>query len=369
MFCVRLFSIGDLKMWRFISSLVLLAVSAGYVMGQLPPPSDRQVDKTEIQRWGDRVVKSGTGLQAGEEFLFTAAMAPPADDSDQWFVTMFSMNGCPGCDKLRKNFEGSELAAFVAPPTDANGKPIPGKRPWAFWNEYKHGDPFQKQRFEDFKIGQGPFPILVIQPPRNQRFGHPSWVVWRYEAADLGRMSAKTLAASITEKVNAYCKKLHDQGYIPPNVHASKAKTNNASHAESPAAGHDGTIPPADDSAIGQTVPNKPAAVPPESVIGGPWGPDPPAPTPFNPQYPQFPPSGPNVQPNVPQYPNNGGGLGFLSEPGMGTLYILALLILKGVELLAPVFGWNPGSVGLLRELLERFKPADETPKASKSKK
>lgn len=350
-------------MFRFACSLLLLAVAAGHLVGQtMPPPSPKEVDKTEVQRWGDRVVKSGTGLQSGGEYLFTAAMAPPADDSDQWFITMFSMDKCGACDALRKNFEGTELAAFVAPPTDQAGKPIPGKRPWAFWNEYKYGDPFQKQKFEDFKIGRGPFPILVIQPPRNQRFGHPSWVVWRYDAAELSRMNAKQLASSITDKVNKYCQKLHDQGYIPPNLHTSKGTPT------APAIGEEGAIPPADDHAIGQTTPNKASPPPPENVIGGPWGPDPPQPTPFNPQYPQFP-QGPQPQP--PQYPNGGGGgLGFLTEPGMGTLYILALLLLKAVEMIAPAFGWNPGSVSLLRELLERLKPADsDTVISAKSKK
>ena len=133
----------------------------------MPPPSEKQVDKTEILRWGDRVLESGTGVKSDPaDLLFTAAMAPPEDDSDCWFLTVFGMKNCPACSKLLKDFEQTELAAFVAPP--------PGKtKAWAHFNYYQHGDPFQKDRFKSYKVENGPYPILIIQPPRNGKYGRP----------------------------------------------------------------------------------------------------------------------------------------------------------------------------------------------------
>lgn len=339
-----------------------LAVTAGLAAAQMPPPSTKQVDKSEVLRWGDRVVESGTGLQSGASMMFTAAMAPPEDDSDMWYVTVFvepkkkPTDPDSLSDKLLKDFQNSELAAFVAPPTDQSGKPIPGKRAWAHFNAYKHGDNFQLKRFEDYQIGfdkdKRPvpvaFPIIIIQPPRNAKFGPPALVVDRIEAREIAA-GPKAIHTRIVKVVELYVKKLHDSGYTPPVNYQSKTS------AEKPAAIINDDIPPADDSAYSQTTPNKPVS-PTENVIGGPWGPDPPGPTPFNPTYPNYGPQ-PAPQPG-PYVPNVSSGEWDFTGPRFATLGILLLTLMKAVELIGPRFNMDVGLVAGLRKLLEGFIPA-----------
>jgi hypothetical protein len=48
-----------------------------------------QVDRHEILRRGANVSIAGEGLRDSADLLYSMAMSPPADDSDQWQVTLF----------------------------------------------------------------------------------------------------------------------------------------------------------------------------------------------------------------------------------------------------------------------------------------
>lgn len=323
---------------KFIT-VVMFGLIAGQLWGQAtPPPSKAQVDKTEVERWGNRVVESGTGFQSAESMMFTAAMAPPEDDSDMWFISMYTMAKCPACEKLMKDFQDPNLplASFVAVPPG-------GKRAWAHFNPYAYEDPFQKERLKNYGIIRtvngkevaGPFPCLVVQPPRNAKFGPPGIVVaqiWPNQYR-----SPKELHTLIVKTVEAYVSQLQRSGYKPPDLHTSVDK-------------NDG-IPPANNHAFSQPPTNPTPSA--EYKIGGPWGPDP-APNPnFNPQWP----NNPTVQPTgpVPVQPNP-------NAPG-STLAQWALIILaalKVYENLAPAFGWPTGFSMAIRKFLEGLTPAQQ---------
>lgn len=327
-------------MIRFLT-LLLLGLFTSLAFAD-PKPSKHQVDWTEIARWGDRVVVSGEGPRAVDDMLFSMAMSPPDDDSDMWYITIWGMNSCPGCKSLIAAFEKDDnLTPFVAPPPG-------GKKPWAHFNTYKIEDPTQKWRFKDFKTESGPFPIITIQPPRNKVFGDPRIIVDRIDARDIGGTAA--LKKRIITSVEAYCKKLKDSGYVPP-AHAVKhyEETHSNLGIENSITSTS-TITTAEETyGHGQTDVTPPAH---KEPVAGPWGPDPPAPTPFNPQYPQFP---PNSQQQTP-FANSGGDItDTLFGPKMAGFFLAIIAVLRLLDSIGPLFGIKTGTFKGLVELLEKL--------------
>jgi hypothetical protein len=273
---------GDWIMKTLLLNPMLWALMLSTTFAQQPQPAGAdkkptelenvptQVDKHEIDRWGPRVVVSGEGPRAGEEVLFSKAMAPPEDDSDRWFITLWGPSNDPVTLKWKTAFESSKLAAFVAdPPAGLN------RKAWAHFNFLHSDDATQKWRFDDYKISlSGPFPVITVNPPRKKNdqgqflWGDPTVVVDRIDAPQLSTPEA--LFTRIQASVDKFCKMLVRQGRYPvslmPNaggpdiehqtVYLSHAP--NGAHAQQPF----------------------------------PWGPSvPPPATPFNPVFP--PPFGP----------------------------------------------------------------------------
>lgn len=322
-------------MYRLLGALGLLLASflPPLIADEpIPPASKQQVDWSEVARWGDRVVVSGTGAQQSvDSMMFTMAMAPPEDDSDMWYITVWGMKGCVGCKALVKGFEENDnLTPFVAVP--------PGKKKaWAHFNYYQLEDPTQKFRFKEFKVDGGPFPIVTIQPPRNKMFGDPRVVVDRIEARDC--VQPANLKKRIIKSVDLWCKKLQQSGYQPPIEMLDHYGFHSKGY------GYEQTGPVAADKSIDK--------------IGGPWGPDPPQPVPFNPQFP----FGPNVNPAAPpavtpNFPSESTGfLDSLLSGQSATFFLLIIAALRLWESIGPLFGSNPGTAKMLRELLEKLTP------------
>ncbi len=269
-----------------------------------------QVDQTEIQRWGDRVVVSGEGPRASDDVLYSMAMSPPADDSDQWYITVWGKSGDERTDALIRAFETSpSLASFIAIPPGDN------KRPWAHFNRYYADDPMQRWRFDEFKINvDGPLPVVTVQPPRNNNFGgiievknakgksvKRQVIIDRIEAVEM--LSPETLAERIRRSVELWCHKLAQSGFIPPEklvkrVYGFEAEAKTGKE-EKPKVAHN-------EGSHNQTGPSFP------------WGPTTPPPQqPINPVWPL---GGP-VQPQQPMAPVM---TGLLS--GNGLMILLFLL-------------------------------------------
>lgn len=160
-----------------------------------------EVHTAEILRRGNSVVITGEGPRASDEDAMLQAMAPPADDTDQWHVILFSGQGCAPCEKLRADFEKNPLlACYVAA--------LAPNKPWANWYEFKKEDPTQQFRFKAFKVDQ--VPVLVIMPPRSGVWGDPSTVVLSRAGYD---GDAKKLSADISATVKRYAAKKSREGY------------------------------------------------------------------------------------------------------------------------------------------------------------
>jgi hypothetical protein len=324
---------------KTLALLLGLLLAAAPVLAQNDPPPGLpitgQVDQSEIIRWGDRAIVSGEGPKAADELLYSMAMAPPADDSDQWYVTVFGRSNDPATLGVVKAFEtDAHLAAFVAAP------PGEGKRAWAHFNVYFADDPMQGFRFKEFQIDvNGAFPVVVIQPPRDGSFGgiittqidgKPATrqvVIDRINAGDIGKPA--DVQKRISGSVALWCHKLQASGFVPPIKVAKKVSGEQRS---------------------------EPRLVKSDShgQVAFPWGPaTPPAQPAINPQWPA---GGPANVANPIQGFDPSGLLRNLLNPNM---LVIAIWLW---EMFAPAFGFKGTVVTtLLKQMLKLWKP-DATP-------
>lgn len=181
-----------MKTAMFAAALALLS---GIAFADPP-----QVDTAEILRRGDFVERVGDGIaNAIGQDKISEALAPPADDSHKWFVTVITQANCPACERLKADFaRTAELRAFVA--VDDY------KRSWAHFNVYRHGDATQDWRWKNLKI-KG-YPTLLIQPPFNKKFGDPSTVVLQKTGYD---GNAAKLARELSNAIKLYAIKIAER--------------------------------------------------------------------------------------------------------------------------------------------------------------
>lgn len=183
-------------MKRLILGL-LLALTCSYAMAVDPP----EVDTAEVIRRGNDVAVVGEGPRSGEEEAIRAALAPPADDSHKWFVTLIGRKDCPPCEHLKSDFrKAPELLAFVAAPEESKA--------WAHYNEYLAEDTTQAKRLAQYKVTA--YPTVVIQCPRDGSWGPPGTVVFQQSGYN---GDAKALSAAISATVKKYAAKMHNLGY------------------------------------------------------------------------------------------------------------------------------------------------------------
>jgi hypothetical protein len=139
-----------------LQALFLAAVAAGSGWGQ-------EVDKGEVLRRGDSVQHV-----EGRQWAQSDPLAPPADDSGKWHITIIKQQGCRPCATLIRDFENSEaLKAWV------NVEDY--KKSWAKYNVFDADDASQQYRWKGIKITG--YPTLLIQPPMDGKFGKPETVV------------------------------------------------------------------------------------------------------------------------------------------------------------------------------------------------
>ncbi len=134
------------------------------------PLCAQSVDVPEIATWealrrGNLVEEIGP-VGADDDSYFAEAIAAPPDDSHKWYFTLVTMKGCAPCAKLKQDFETHQLLRAWANLADPAASPT-------------H---FQIRQIEDEtqrdwlagiseQLKRGGYPALVIQPPRNGRYG------------------------------------------------------------------------------------------------------------------------------------------------------------------------------------------------------
>lgn len=187
-----------MKPW-ILSSILTLLVSPLLAQGVVP-----EVDTAEVLRRGDMVTQAGTGIASNpDELAYLTAIAPPADDSHKWFVTVITSKtiNTPQGEKLKSDFRNApELLAFVAAPEEAKS--------WAHYNEYLAEDTTQQFRLKDYKLAG--YPAIVLQPPRDGSWGSAATVV--FQSSEYNGDSKK-LADAIRSSIRAYSAKMHTLGY------------------------------------------------------------------------------------------------------------------------------------------------------------
>lgn len=200
--------------------LVIAAVMVcSYAYAQNPTGLDEK-GVEETKRRGPDVEPLGV-IQAGPDAAIRKAFAPPADDSDKWWVNLI-LAGDKATDQekaasklLREDIHALKFKDFVKPEDAANS--------WAHYQERRDDDPLQQDWLAPIraKLKETGLPAVVIQPPRNEKFGPHNrtvCVVGQYD----GRPGLFT--ALIQERIEAYIYKHAHDGTIaaaamPPGGH------------------------------------------------------------------------------------------------------------------------------------------------------
>jgi hypothetical protein len=151
----------------------------------------------EIHRRGDSVEHVTPYAEAADEPL--EALAPPADDSHKWYITLIVQKGCAPCELLKSDFARSpHLQAFVDVEDHAKS--------WAHYNVYSLDDQTQQWRWR--KIRLSGTPTIIIQPPRNGSFGNTKTVVWQQSGYS---GNPEVLAAKLRAAIVAYAQKVAEK--------------------------------------------------------------------------------------------------------------------------------------------------------------
>lgn len=168
----------------------------------------------EIIRRGDHVQELGT-IQAGPDAAIAGALAPPADDSDRWYLTVVRTDDAKfsaDCDKLVEDFKTSKiLRAWVNVVDPANS--------WGHYQVRRIGDPTQADWFSGIKdqLASHDYPAVVLQPPRNGSFGQNKVVCGIVHGYD---GNAEKLSGRIRDIIKKYSDTMAQKGLVAPKAKA-----------------------------------------------------------------------------------------------------------------------------------------------------
>lgn len=175
-------------MKRIAMVIVALLLTAQSATAQEP-----EVDTAEVMRLGN-MVQHVDGIGSDPADSFVEAMGPPASDADKWYISVLSMQGCAACQKLKADWATNQWLLALADPSDP-------KKSWAHYNVYLREDRSQAFRFENIKVTA--YPTVLVQPPRNGRYGEPKTVVFQGTYGG----DPERLARQITEAIRRYVAK------------------------------------------------------------------------------------------------------------------------------------------------------------------
>lgn len=205
---------------RFVMSVfIAVMMVCSMLSAQMPNGLDERAIE-ETNRRGSDVEPLGV-IQAGPDAAIRKAFAPPADDSDKWWVNVITA-GANASDKekaasklLVDDIKALKFKDYVKPEDSASS--------WSHYQERREDDPLQQDWLAPIrpKLKEVGLPAVVIQPPRNGKFGPNNrtvCVVGQYD----GRPSV--FAALIQQRVESYIHKHAFDGSIaaaamPPAGH------------------------------------------------------------------------------------------------------------------------------------------------------
>ena len=156
---------------RLASCLLLLFAATTFAQELKDVPD---VAQQEIDRRGNFVERID-GYRNDVTDVIAEALRPPADDSYKWFISVVATRNCQYCEALKRDFSASpHLRPFV------NAEDH--QQSWAHFNVYSINDETQSWRWEGIRLSG--FPTLIIQPPRDGRYGDPKTLVWQKTGYD-----------------------------------------------------------------------------------------------------------------------------------------------------------------------------------------
>lgn len=165
----------------------------GGVMTDVP-----ELARREILRRGSLVERVGPGWSNS---YVSEVMGPPADDSHKWFISVIVRRDCPACERLLADLAASPyLKAYVDVEDHTQS--------WAHFNVFQAEDQTQAWRFKDIRIGG--YPTILVQPPRNGRYGDPHTVVLQKTGYD---GNPEKLAAAIRSAILQYVQKVRPRQF------------------------------------------------------------------------------------------------------------------------------------------------------------
>lgn len=172
------------------SLIVILACSLSLADDQASNLTDAGTHETA--RRGNHVEKTGT-IRSG---LMAAALAPPADDSDKWFVTLVYEPGKEDSEYMRSVIAKSTDIKCWIDANDASKSPT-------HYQERSITNPTQKDWISGVQpaIDAKGLPMLVLQPPRNGKFGKPTTVVKAIHGIGSGKYIADKFREAIREYI------------------------------------------------------------------------------------------------------------------------------------------------------------------------
>jgi hypothetical protein len=247
-------------LWLFaLAGLWLFA--AAHCLAQVKT-TDRDVSwkaKDEIARRG-AMVERINGFQADADeaaelqAMLVEALAPPADDSNKWLLTLVTTKNCKYCEQLRGDLENAPaLAPWV------NAKDY--TRSYFHYQVVQIEDASQAWRWKEFKPTK--FPTLIVQPPVDGSWGDKQTVVMLKESYD-GKPDK--LAQDFRAALDRYMTKVRPQRAAWKSLHTVQlAQHVNSGGMEQTGAG--GWTPPATPPPVLGPAPYTPTTIPPEPPI------------------------------------------------------------------------------------------------------
>jgi hypothetical protein len=185
---------------KIVCALLMSALVSGTAYGAVHSNGLPTEAQQEICRRGASCERVN-GYQAANplEQAFYEAMQPPSDDSDKWFITIYSSPNCPACEAMKDAFASDPVLKSWGDKDNPKDSAthfhiIDVKEPTQGW---RHG-----------RISGSQFPALIIQPPLNGKYGEATTALPKI----IGFTDAKSLARDIRDTCKTYIEQ-----YVKPD--------------------------------------------------------------------------------------------------------------------------------------------------------
>ena len=205
----------------FADSVNAQGVIAQGVIAPGQSKDDGEKVKEEVDRRGDMVQPIGAA-SAGEADYIADALDPPENDSDRWFISVVTYGDeHKNSERLKYDIIHDKLLKSW----------INVEHPEKSFTHYQCRDVLDttqehwfagiQQYIDTAMKDKSKFPLIVIQPPENGKFGKPEVVAGVISGYD---GDVKKLITSVRNKIKIYIKTMLDKKLISINIGANSIR-------------------------------------------------------------------------------------------------------------------------------------------------